>query len=226
MKLTERDYQVVRDIALSHALTRDQVIQLGYFSSVTRTNTRLRGLVNAGVIQRIDTPFFNQSIYSVTRSAREIVGPRIATLVEKRSRTPRFLQHALCVTNVRIALLTRGWGSWRFEQQARASFQLGSRWLDVRPDGLVTGPTGLVAVEVDLGHVPTTKLKEKFRCYEQFAGSAACSKHWRTSEFDLLFVTTAESRSSRLKALAQEFEVKSVFRTFDALDVPTPGAWS
>lgn len=56
MRFTERDIKLVRDIALSHIVSRDQVIDLGYFDSVTRCNSRLRGLVAADAVRKVSTP--------------------------------------------------------------------------------------------------------------------------------------------------------------------------
>lgn len=226
MKLTSRDIQLVKDVALSHALTRDQIIALGYFTSVTRANTRVRGLLGSGLIQRITTPFFGQSIYCAGKKAPQIVGEKIGQLLVRRAESPRFLQHALCVTNVRLALASRGATDWRFEQQASTTFADGAKWLEVRPDGLTLTPTGLVAVEVDLGHVPTTKLLQKLKSYETFTSSGACQNHWHAQEFSLLFVTNSDARARRIRTITRDFATDIVVRTFDALDIPTPGSWS
>ncbi len=226
MKLTARDIQVVKDIALSHVLTRDHIIELGYFSSITRANTRLRGLIACGLIQRLPTPFFGQSIYCPGKRAPHVVGEKIAPLIRRRAESPRFLQHAMCVTNVRLALVKRGSTGWRFEQQATASFASKQKWDEVRPDGLSLTPSGLVAVEVDLGHVPTQKLKQKLHSYQTFARTGTCRDHWQAETFSLLFVTNSDTRAHRIRRLVQAFDIDIVVRTFDALDIPTPGSWS
>ena len=115
MILTERDIRLIKDIALSHVLARDQILKLGYFSSQSRLNRRLRDLVTAGYARVLATPFSGQHLYQGGRNAHEIVGERIAALLRSRSPSPRFLQHALAVTEIRIVLLASGFSGWRFE---------------------------------------------------------------------------------------------------------------
>ena len=154
MQLTSRDLQILRDLALSHVLSRDQLLDLGYFTTVTRVNTRLRELIGAGLVKRLSTPFFTQSLFVASSAAVEVVGERVAPLLAGRSGSPRFLQHSLSVTSARIVLLKRGASAWRFEQQLRTSFSVGGKLMEVRPDGVAVFPEkGLLAVEVDLGHV-------------------------------------------------------------------------
>ncbi len=102
MRITERDMRLIRDMALGHVLSRDQIIDLDYFGSVTRTNTRLRELRSEGFVRPIATPFPAQHLYCVGAEAHGVLSERISSLVAARTGSPRFLQHALCVTNVRI----------------------------------------------------------------------------------------------------------------------------
>ena len=183
MRLTSRDIQVVRDIALSHTMSRDQIIAFRYFTSVTRTNTRLRELGAEGFVYRIKTPFFGQSLYMAGPNAHVIVGERIIPLLAHRTGSPRFIQHALSVNNARIALIKRGASDWRFEQQLWRKFEYQGRTYEVRPDGLSHTPKGLIIVEVDLGHVAPAKFKEKLVAYNAFLESGACEQMWQCQEF-------------------------------------------
>ncbi len=227
IRLTERDVRLLRDLVLSHCLTRDQAIALGYFGSVTRANTRLRGLRDLGLTRVVDTPFFGQSIHVPTSKASDHVGERLAPLAASRKGSPRFLQHAICVTNLRIALLAKGATDWRFEQQCRHAFRHGGREHEIRPDGLALAGGGLVAVEADLGHVAPAKFREKLRAYEAFALSGECQSLWGQTSFTLLVATTGPLRAARLARLLPEprgFRVSC--RPHDRLGVPFPGAWS
>lgn len=226
MRLTERDVRLLRDLSLSHVLSRDQTIALGYFGSVTRANTRLRGLRSLGLVRALDTPFFAQSLYSVLPRASGVVGERLAALTAARTGSPRFLQHALAVTNCRIALLAKGAEGWRFEQQARSAFRCGVREHEVRPDGLALVGGRPVAVEADLGHVSPAKFLEKLRSYEAFALSGAC-RAWGDSSFTLLVVTTGRLRAARLsRLLPPDPGFAFACKPHDVLGIPFPGAWS
>ena len=227
MRLTERDVRLVRDLALSHVLSRDQILSLGYFSSVTRTNTRLRELRSIGQVRSLMTPFFGQHLYAAGPSASSVVGERISPILAGRTGTPRFVQHALCVTNVRIALALHGMVQWKFEQQSRSAFEYAGRRFEVRPDGLALLPNGMVAVEVDLGHVAVAKFRDKLLAYDAFVASGCCARYWRTDTLRLLTVTTGKLRASRLQRVATNgLQIYTKFSTHDDLEVQFPGSWS
>lgn len=226
-RLTERDVRLLRDLSLSHLLSRDQAIALGYFGSVTRANARLRALRELGLARAIDTPFFAQSLYAATPRAAEAVGERLSALTAARTGSPRFLQHALCVTNVRVAMRARGAAEWRFEQQLKRSFRFGGRDWEVRPDGMAVDGGRLVAVEADLGHVAPGKFREKLRAYEAFALSGECALRWGRESFTLLVVTTGPLRAARLARLLPDPRgFALVCKPHDHLGIPFAGSWS
>ena len=227
MRLTARDTQLVKDIGLSHTMSRDQIVALRYFTSVTRANTRLRELGAEGFVYRIKTPFFGQSLYMAGPNAANIVGERVIPLLANRASSPRFIQHALCVTNTRIALFERGGTNWRFEQQLWRKFEYEGRTYEVRPDGLSQLPKGPMIVEVDLGHVAPAKFKEKLNAYDAFLKSGACEHLWDLSEFAVLTVTIGDLRASRLqRQTPHDSSFEHVCTTFKALNIPAIGGWS
>lgn len=227
MKLTDRDASVIRDLALSHVLSRDQILAFRYFTSVTRVNTRLRQLIQIRLARRVETPFFGQSLYSVGCKAVEILGPRLGAMVAARAESPRFLQHALYTTNVRIELFKRGARGWRFEQQLRADFDFEGKRFEVRPDGLALMPSCPTAIEVDLGHVTPSKFESKLFAYDAFVRSGEAERQWSISTFKILTLTTGTKRANNLFRLAPEntaFDFLCV--PFEELGVPRIGAWS
>lgn len=223
MKFTRRDVRLVRDVALSHLLSRDQVIQLGYFGSVTRANTRMRELCAAGCLKRLTTPYFGQSLYMAGPEAADMVGEQIAPLLAGRAGSPRFVRHALAVTSIRIALLEKGASGWRFEQQLWRT--LGEHVL--RPDGLAL-TDGLPAfVEADLGHVSPQKFREKLLGYRKLARGGHAERLYGLPEFRLLVVTTGPRRSRQLRSLLPEdARFGYLVQTFEELGAPLPGGWS
>ncbi|MHB8636065.1 MAG: replication-relaxation family protein [Fimbriimonadaceae bacterium] len=224
---TDRDRRLLRDMALSHALSRDQIIDLGYFSSVTRANSRLRELRKAGLIRVLETPFFGQFLYAATPKAQDFVGERIGRLIASRSGSPRFLQHALAVTSVRSTLLARGACDWRFEQQLRTGFCFLGRDWEVRPDGLVFIKDQPTVLEVDLGHVAPSKFADKLRSYDAFIASGECRPRWRFESFSVLTITTGPIRAKRLTHLVpNQSRFPFTCLTFERLGVRSVGAWS
>jgi len=227
VRLTDRDRKLVRDLVLSHVMSRDQFIALGYFGSVTRCNTRLRELKEAGMVRTIDTPFHVQHLYAAGKKAPQIVGERLSGLAASRTASPRFLQHALCVNNVRIRMVEKG-ATWRFEQQATATFRYGGKDWQVRPDGLaVRADSSLVAVEIDLGHVAPSKFAEKLRAYDAFVVSRECQSAWRAPRFDVLTVTTGKIRANSLaKQRPKEAAFALTCLPFEKLGIQFAGGWS
>lgn len=227
MRTTDRDVKLVRDIALSHVLSRDQIMRLGYFSTVTRTNTRLRELCQIRLVRRIETPFFGQSLYAAGKGAGDIVGGQIAPIIAARSESPRFLQHALCVTNTRIALIARGATAWRFEQQLWTTFEHQGKGYQVRPDGLAILRAGATAIEVDLGNVAPEKFAAKLKAYSAFIESGASESLWNVPTFRILTVTTTKLRALKLtRALPSNYAFDFLCVPFEELCVARIGAWS
>lgn len=228
MRLTKRDVALLRDLALSHVLSRDQIIALGYFGTVTRANTRLRLLASERLARRLETPFHAQGLYTATPRAAEVIGSRIAPLLESRTGSPRFLQHALSVTNARIALVARGASQWRFEQQASASFSHRGRLHEVRPDGLAIIPgKGILAVEIDLGHANPAKFGAKLASFDLFVRLGEAERLWGDASIRLLTLTPGKLRADRLHALTPpDASFVHVCQTFESFGVPVVGSWS
>lgn len=227
MRLTPRDTKLVRDLVLSHVLSRDQIIGLGYFSSVTRANTRLRQLTELGLVKRLATPFFGQSLYCADSDAAVVLGQRMSSIFQGRTGSPRFLQHALSLTNVRMNLLGRGARAWRFEQQARTTFVHGGKEYDIRPDGLAVMEKGLLVIEADLGHVAPAKFHEKLISYTAFIKSGECIRAWHSKDFAVLAVTTGHLRAKRLAQLMpKSAPFEFIAETYDQLGISLTGGWS
>lgn len=228
MQLTARDIRLVKDVALSHVLSRDQILKLGYFTSITRTNTRVRGLVELGLLKRLDTPFFHQSLYTAPKAAAAVTGVHVGALIAARAGSPRFLRHALMVTEARIALLTRGASEWRFEPQLWASVSIGDTLHQVRPDGLALIPgKGALVVEVDLGHVSPSKFAAKLRVLDHFIASGEAKRSWGFDSLRLLTLTTGPARARHLARLTPSgCSFLHVCETFATFDLPSVSSWS
>lgn len=196
MRIVARDIKLLRDLALSHLLSRDQIIQLGYYGSITRLNFRIKKLIEVGYIQRLNTPLFSQSLYAATKKASEIIGENVAPLLESRIGSPRYLQHALTLSSTRIALIGKTGGDWRFEQQLWRKVD----GHEIRPDGLLlaSSPT---FVEVDMGHMGSSRFRAKLAAYQALALSGSCQSLYGFKDFRLLAVTTGSLRARHLRQL-------------------------
>lgn len=227
MIVTDRDREFVRDLAFSHVLSRDQVIRLGYFSSVTRANTRLRELRGIGLVRRLNSAFHQQSLYVAGPKAKYATSPQVARLLAGRTESPRFLQHALTVTNIRLAMWDRGAHGWRFEQQLKRKFEYAGRTHEVRPDGLTYTDDGLLVIEADMGQVAMKKVQDKLRAYSLFLESLECVRLWDTHGFSILTVTPYPDRAKAMRKHSRDFDnLTHAVRTYDDLGIDCPTTWS
>jgi len=222
MRLTDRDVRLIRDVSLSHLLSRDQIISL-YFGSVTRGNTRLRDLAKARFITALRTPFHGQTLYGPGPLAVEIVGENIAPLLANRAESPRFVQHALTVSNLRLSLLAKGAKRWVFEQQL---------WRDVdghslKPDGLAITTRLPVFIECDMGHTAPSKFKDKLNSYRALAHGGRCAACYGFNDFRLIIATIGPRRAARLRSLIPaDAGFECLVQTFSELGIPIVGGWS
>jgi len=225
MRITHRDVLIVKDVALSRILSRDDLIHLRYFNSIPRANARLLTLVKAGMLRRLATPFFHQSLYIATKRASEVVGERIAPLVESRSSSPRFVQHSLQTTALRIALTRKMSAGWRFEQQLWRRLE-GGYSHQLRPDGCLLADVP-VFLETDMGHCSLPRFREKVLGYHYLATSGQCANLYGFSDFRLLIATTGSLRARHLRrAVPPEAGFEVLVQTFESLDVPHIQPWS
>jgi len=222
MRLTDRDIRLIRDLALSHVMSRDQIIRL-YFGSVTRCNFRMRELVAAKFVTALRTPFHTQMLYASGPLAVEIVGENIAPLLVNRAESPRFVRHALTLGELRLYLLAKGAKAWRFEQQL---------WRQVdghtlKPDGLAITSTLPAFIECDLGHVAPSKFKEKLNIYRALAHGGRCAACYGFDHFRLIIATTGPRRAARLRSLIPaDAGYECMVQCFSELGIAVVGGWS
>jgi hypothetical protein len=218
LKLTARDLELLHDIALSHVLSRDQVIRIGYFTSISRANRRLTALTEEGYLRIYDSPFVGQRIYWIGRQAIPYLSVDVQKLVGGRVGSPRFLRHSLAVTEVRIALLERGATGWRYESELWRRFEVQGISYEVRPDGSVRNGQISTFIEVDMGNVSPSKFGAKIDAYKAIQRGS-------NVKFNLLIVAPTKARlNTLLKGDAKALDILN--STFDELGIKLPGAWS
>jgi hypothetical protein len=224
---TARDARLARDLALSRLLSRDQILALGYFGSVTRLNARMRGLRASGMVSVLETPFFGQHLYVAGRNAAPVCGEPVASLILEKDPSPRFVRHAMAVTDLRVALLAAGARGWRFESQLWRRFPHAGRGLEIRPDGMVFRDGVLTLLEADMGHVDPAKFSAKLRAYAAFGVSGELARTWGEERMTVLTVTTGKLRRERLRRLAPASAAASFeFATFREMGVVPVGDFS
>lgn len=227
MILTERDRKLVYEIAMSHVLSRDQILSLRLFGSITRVNTRLRVLRELGLVRHLETPYFSGSLYVPGCNAPEVLTGRVARLITNRQPSPRFLRHALSVTNIRLAMMNKGATDWRFEPMLWRTFESAGKTLEVRPDGMAITSKSALLIECDLGHVSPQKFAAKLAVYHEFLKAGHTKRLWNINDFNLLTVTTGKLRADRLRELAPvNCSYGFLVQTFEELGAGMVGGWS
>jgi hypothetical protein len=91
--LTERDHRLVALVARFRLLSRDQLMALAPFGSLTRANTRLAALVRMRALARKNVPVYPghgsaQALYHLGRKAREVVPSISASSARTFGRSP------------------------------------------------------------------------------------------------------------------------------------------
>lgn len=229
MRVTDRDRKLLANIALHQVMTREQIVKLGYFTSVQRANARLLELRKVGLLRTVRlNPSLEtrQFLYAVAGPARDFLDSRVVALLSARSFTPRHVDHALAVVDVRIALQTLGMDRWLPEPQVRHRYQIreGSirRTEDFRPDGLAMIDGKLVFVEVDRGHVSMPRMKLKLETYRGYVRHGVFKAIYGQEKAFLLIVTSAKIRKRRIgHQINSASPVVVAVETFDSISRAT-----
>jgi hypothetical protein len=227
MIVQPRDLEFLRLLAMLGVVDRDIYMMVAGFHSITRANTRLLKLYQAGLLRR----FFLGS--GGGRKALYALSPKGALLAGVPYRGPRrrqgelligdfYVQHQLTVNAVYCAL-------------ARKPIPVPGvtflRWLPfyepiapnlkLIPDGYVelAVPTGklCVFVEVDLGHENLSIWREKARQYLQLALTGEFERRFHEDRFRVLVLVNSDRRLNSIrKAVTAVTEKIFWFATLEA----------
>lgn len=237
-----RDLKLLEEIALNRLMSRDQIIALGYFDSISRCNYRLSQLVEAGFLYR-QSPLPELTGFQSTYMATRLAVQRLMAAGMPSARgggasqplSPLLVRHTLAVTNVRLAALSAAkclglaLSRWLPEVLCRHEFSVrrgSGEWQrrTLRPDGYFElasrGEKAAVFLEVDLGHVSSEKFGQKMGCYDLYR-DGIFERTYGLERFTVLTLTTGTGRKSHLVHLAAKAKASYVFLTFDELRDPT-----
>ena len=227
--IQERDRHLLRELALTRVIDREQATIIGSFGSASRTNRRLHQLTRAGLLNR----FFlgangagRKALYALSRNAAQAFDLPYRGLQRRKDEvlvTDLFVQHQLAVNHVYCALKYANapptgviFGRWiSFTAPLSATLRL-------IPDGYVeiATPTGTVAafLEVDRGPETLKVWQEKVRKYIALANSWQFEPAFHQSRFRVLVVATSERRMLSIrKTVAAMTDKVFWFATLDSL---------
>ncbi len=220
MRLQLRDIEVLQEIAFHGVVSRDQVIQLGFFSSIPRANARLCPLTAMKLLKRIEGSCgftSRQSLYAVTSRAASLLDERVAQLIAGRKQCPQFVDHSLMVVDVRLHLTRLSAHTWKHESQIRHRYNHESTTYEFRPDGLVYVEGNCLFIEADRGNASRKAISETFASYDRYATSGTFNETYNRPGFRVLVVTTRMRRARVLKEVARKYRVAISIATLDTM---------
>jgi hypothetical protein len=234
--IQDRDRQLLRELAITRVIDREQAKCVGGFRSTRRVNSRLLILTRAGLLRR-----FFLGTRGGGQKALYALSPTGAKLVDVPLRGPRraqnqvlvadfFVTHQLYINQIYCALKFQPipipeatFGKWLSFYEPLES---GTRLI---PDGYIEIPTPQKTLasflEVDLGHEGLSVWKKKVEAYLRYAISGNFAKRFGQPQFRVLAVVNSERRMHSLrKATASVTDKMFWFATFDS--IVRDGFWS
>lgn len=241
-RMTERDRMIIAAVALHGAASRAQLMELGYFTSVSRANRRLRMLSDDNFLRRTYVatgPNRSETVYILGTAGSHIVseGCDLDPIELKRqtNRVPArmFLEHHLLVLSVRLLAerLTGGVRLAQFltEPECRHEYKVVARSRTdrrlIKPDAVAlfdrAGEQLPVFIEVDRGHVSLPQMSGMFERYGRYWTDGAFTDAYGNAAdtpFTVAVITTAGPRRiNHLRNLAKRVPVPVRFAKYEEL---------
>lgn len=235
-RLTPRDRDVIRLVALHGAATRNQLIGLGFFASVSRANRRLKHLFDTKHLRRAYIAAGANSVETVyvlgpmgVPIAAELAVIEKLELERQSRRQPEraYLEHQIGILAVRISMLNGlhcldvveflTEPECRHEYLISKAKQVSKRL--IKPDAFFEVRSehqrGLFFLEFDRGHCSLPQMRGVFERYGAYARDGAFRSAYLEDDFDVLVVTTAgKGRIAHLANVAKNCGVEVRFAKF------------
>lgn len=250
IRLTERDIQIIQAVYEYRLLTPHQLRTL-FFSSLKQAYARLAHLYHHGYLDRrfrgvhadkMNTPM----LYVLDKRGAELLrvqqGIEVEWSNDLKHVTPTFLEHALAINDVRVALAkacatTDGFRlvKWEGENDLKADYDRVTilsekgRKLDISliPDSYIVmeTPKGTAHffLELDRGTMTTKRFKTKILAYQAYYLSGAYQRRYETRSLRVLTVTLSNVRAENLRRGTETTGGKQRF-WFTTLEQVTPQA--
>jgi hypothetical protein len=175
-----RDRHLLEELAIMRVIDREQAKIIAGFGSITRVNTRLLRLTQAGLLRRFflgTTAGGQKALYALSQKGAQLVDVPLRGPQRRKDEAlaaDYFIQHQLTVNEIYCQLK---YGTIPIPQVAfqrwRSFFQPIAASLRLIPDGYLElqTPSGIVAafLEVDLGHERGPVWMEKVENYLRLA---------------------------------------------------------
>ncbi|BBO23184.1 MAG TPA: hypothetical protein DCQ94_06755 [Nitrospira sp.] len=247
VRLTSRDRRVIGEIARYGAISRGQLMELGFFSSVSRANRRLRLLVEGKFLRRTFVatgPQQNSTIYVLGPAGVDVAvednsfDPIEMKRHGRRSPERMYLEHHLGVVSIRLVAIRESSDlrllRYIAEPDCRHEYEVVVRGRVIKrlmkPDALAVFAHGdsmlSVYIEFDRGNTSLPQMAALFARYEAYWAETAYQSAYETDiPFTVALVTTAgRRRIDNLSRLTRRAAVSVTFTTFAQLESKGFGA--
>lgn len=269
MVMMERDKRILHAVYEYRMLTREQIERLlfqpgngqDHFTKTSKARQRLKVLYQNRFLERVPLPVGNaswawQPVYRLADLGAGTVAADLGVSVKELAYwgkgddkdrratdvTPLFLQHALHINDVRIALSLAAQGcgyrieKWMDDSQLKSrerkdyvavSSEGKSRMVAVIPDSYFVLNLGdrraHFFLELDRATMSNSRWGERVRAYLAYIQSGKYTERYQTRSLRILTVTTTEQRLMNLKETTQKAGGGEVF-WFTTLDQLSPSS--
>jgi hypothetical protein len=250
MRLTARDVQVILAVRDHRALRIDQIERL-FFPSRNTTNYRLQRLYQHGFLERRWRAVeygrgMGQAIYLLGKRGAELAAQKQGGHTQTPGRRgvshtvhSPFLEHALLVNDVRIALSLgaqkAGYAAerWVREDELRVAREYvysstasgPQRQVAIIPDAYAVLNLGdrraHFLLEVDRATETSGRWAQRVRAYLAYIASGQYARRFGTTSLRILVITTSPERLANLKCATERVDGRSLF-WFTILDMAKP----
>lgn len=248
LRLTERDLDILQAV-YEYEILSTQQLQTLFFPSSQTAYARLSLLYHHGLLERrflglyadkMNTPL----LYVLDKRGADALQAQRGVEVTWRKRnrhvTITFLEHALAINQVRVAIakacqLREGFEliHWRGENELKADYErvtieteMGRKVsISLIPDSyfVLQTPNGVAHffLEVDRGTETVKRFKTKIEAYQVYYASGAYQRRYETRSLRILTVTISTKRAENLKQMTEAAGGKQRF-WFTTLDQLSP----
>lgn len=231
----DRDRRLLTALDSMRIVDRDQAMAVAGFHSITRANTRLLKLKNAGLLRRffVGTQGGNRkALYSLSPKGAALIGVRLWHLHRRaadRLIVDPFIEHQLTLNALRILVCHRRLPEGLLVDGWRVFPQPISKALPLAPDAYFEiqsdNHTYPMFLEVDRGTEGQRIWKNKIALYLRMATSGEFAARFGQQKFAVLVTAATERRLESIRRTVAKLTGKIFwFATFPIIN--TSGFWS
>lgn len=232
--LQDRDSRLLRALSTLRILDREQTAAIAGFNSITRVNTRLQKLTQAGLLRRF---FFvsvlggKKAVYSLSKKGADLIGtapnginrPKDSFLIGD-----KFTSHQLAINQVYCAACFAEHIKDRAVQKWRILSESLSKSIPLIPDSYfelhIRDTVRPMFLEVDLGTESLSVWTKKTNEYLSLAASGEFERLFSHPRFAVLVVIASERRMQSLRAHIGKITSKLFY--FSTLEKVRASFWS